>query len=222
MSEHEFEAVRGLPGDLPEGETILWQGAPHWARLAIDAFKLGWVSAYFALLMVWRIVEAVLAEKSLAQSLGQAVSVIPLALIALAILAGLAWINARSTVYTITNKRIVMRFGAALTKAINIPYNIIESAVADVKANGSGTVAVKLVAPNRIPLLLLWPHRRPKTFRRPEPAFRSLRDAATCAPILAEALRVAHAQSHAVAGKSGEATAIDAETVLSNSQPALA
>ena len=34
MSEHhddfDFEPVRGLPQVLPEGERLLWQGAPRW------------------------------------------------------------------------------------------------------------------------------------------------------------------------------------------------
>jgi hypothetical protein len=222
MSEYEFEPVRGVPGDLPEGEKILWQGAPHWARLAVDAFKIGWVSIYFLALIGWRAGDAIVSGQPISVVITQAVSVIPLACIAVLILTGLAWINARSTVYTLTNKRIVMRFGAALTKAINIPYSIVESAVADVKPNGSGTVAVKLVAPNRIPLLLLWPHRRPKTFRQPEPAFRSLKDASTCAPILAQALRIAHAQAHAVPLQSEAATIDQDKNIMSTSQPAMA
>jgi hypothetical protein len=199
--EHEFEAVRGLPGDLPQGEKILWQGAPDWFRLGVDAFKIGWVGAYFGLLIGWRFVDRVSQGADPIASVTAAFAVMPLALIAIAILCGLAWINARSTVYTITDKRIVMRFGAALTKAINIPFKIIESASADVKKDGGGSVAVKLAAPNKIPLLLLWPHRRHGTLAHPEPAFRAIKDAATCAPILAEALRIANAQNHALVGE---------------------
>jgi hypothetical protein len=192
MSEHEFEAVRGIPGDLPEGETILWQGAPDWVQLSIDAFKLNWVGAYFAALISWRCINGILQGNDPIASLMTAFAVTPLALLAVAILGFLAWINSRSTVYTITDKRVIMRFGAALTKAINIPFTIIESASANVKADGRGDVAVKLLMPNKIPMLLLWPHVKPKTLRHPEPAFRSLKDAGICAPILAEALRVAH------------------------------
>jgi hypothetical protein len=217
--EHEFEAVRGIPGDLPEGETVLWQGAPHWGTLAVDAFKAHWVGAYFTLLLTWRFVEGLTNGVAPLVAFGNAFAVMPLALIAIGIIAFLAWVNARSTVYTITDKRVVMRFGAALTKAINIPFTIIESASADVKSNGSGTVAVKLLAPNKIPLLLLWPHKKPKTFARPEPAFRSLKNAAQCAPILAEALRVAHAQTHAL---SASETQSNTNEVVSSAQPALA
>lgn len=218
--EHEFEAVRGVPGDLPEGEKILWQGGPDWMRLSVEAFKVHWVGAYFGVLIAWRFVDRLGQGIDPMTSLSTAVAVIPLALIAIAILGALAWVNSRSTVYTITDKRVVMRFGAALTKAINIPFKIIDSASADVKSNGAGTVAVKLTVPNKIPLLLLWPHRKPHTFRRPEPAFRSIKDAATCAPILAEALRVAHAQSSALGSIVHETSATTSPSL--GAQPAMA
>jgi Bacterial PH domain len=216
MSEHEFEAIRGLPGDLPEGETVLWQGAPNWVLLALDAFKLRWVIGYFAALVVWRFVKGVTEGVAPISSFTTALAVMPLALLAIGIFCFLAWINSRSTVYTITSERIVMRFGAALTKAINIPFKIIESASSNVAPNGSGVVAVKLLAPNKIPLLLLWPHRKPGTIRKPEPAFRCIKDAAICAPILAEALRIAHQQSFAGAthAKDTDAASVDAQPAL--------
>jgi hypothetical protein len=199
MSEHEFEAVRGLPGDLPEGETVLWQGKPDWVLLAMDAFKLPWLFAYFAGLSAWRFINAVMQGGEPVAALTNALAVMPLAVVAILIFLFFAWINSATTVYTITNHRVVMRFGAALSKAINIPFTIIESASSNIKPNGEGVVAIKLASPNKIPLLLLWPHRKPGTLRHPEPAFRCIKDANICAPILAEALRIAHEQTHATA-----------------------
>jgi hypothetical protein len=226
MSEHEFEAVRGLPGDLPEGETVLWQGAPDWWLLALDAFKLRWVMAYFVVLTAWRFANNVMKGVEPISALTTAVAVFPLAIIAIVIFCALAWINSRSTVYTVTTQRVVMRFGAALTKAINIPFKIIESASSNVKPNGHGIVAVKLVLPNKIPVLLLWPHKKPGTIRHPEPAFRCIKDADKCATILAEALRIAHAQTHAVTPGSetphAQVTDNDTDTDTGTGQPALA
>lgn len=217
MSEHEFEAIRGLPGDLPEGETVLWQGAPNWVLLALDAFKLRWIMGYFAALVIWRLVKGISEGVAPASAITTALAVMPLALLAIGIFCFLAWINSRSTVYTITSERIVMRFGAALTKAINIPFKIIESASSNVAPNGNGVVAVKLLAPNKIPLLLLWPHRKPGTIRNPEPAFRCIKDAAICAPILAEALRLAHQQGAVSATNTN-----DTGVASLDAQPALA
>ncbi len=50
-----FEPVPGLPEALPEGEHILWQGAPDARHLARDAWGLRWVAGYFVLLAVWRV-----------------------------------------------------------------------------------------------------------------------------------------------------------------------
>ena len=35
MSEYDHEPVRGLPGVLPSGEALLWQGAPEWRSLVL-------------------------------------------------------------------------------------------------------------------------------------------------------------------------------------------
>ena len=40
----------------------------------------------------------------------------------LPILTGLAWLSAKTTSYTLTSKRVLMRVGMALPVIINIPY----------------------------------------------------------------------------------------------------
>ena len=42
-----------LPGDIPEGERILWHGRPSWMSLARRAYRADFVAAYFVALMVW-------------------------------------------------------------------------------------------------------------------------------------------------------------------------
>ena len=39
------EPVPGLPGHLPPGEVVLWQGRPDAWRLAREAFALDWFAA---------------------------------------------------------------------------------------------------------------------------------------------------------------------------------
>ena len=48
-----FEPIRGLPDHLPKGERLLWQGAPDWRLLAIQAFHVRKVAIYFALIAAW-------------------------------------------------------------------------------------------------------------------------------------------------------------------------
>lgn len=189
MSEHDFEPIRGLPGNLPAGETVLWQGSPDWRRLAFQAFHLRLVAAYFAVMLLWRVTTAMAAGESAARAIGAAASVAPIALAGLGLLAFLAWLNARTTVYTITSRRVVMRFGAAVPKAINIPFKIIESADIRLSPDGSGDIALTLQAPNKIAFLQLWPHARPWRLRTPNPSLRAVRAAGDVASTLAAAMR---------------------------------
>jgi hypothetical protein len=188
VSEHDFEAIRGLPGVLPAGEKILWQGAPNWVAMAREAFHLGLVGAYFAAMLLWRTGAAILGGVAPAKALADTLLVTPIALAALAILAFLAWLNSRSTVYTITNRRVVLRFGAAIPKAINIPFAIIESAALKPFSGEIGDVALTLKAPNKIAFLHLWPHARPWRLAAPEPTFRAVPAARGVASILASAI----------------------------------
>ena len=57
-AEYEFEAAPGLPEKLPEGEHIIWQGAPDWKQLALQAFHVRIVSIYFALMLAIQLFNA--------------------------------------------------------------------------------------------------------------------------------------------------------------------
>jgi hypothetical protein len=100
----------------------------------------------------------------------------------------MAWLNSRTTVYTITNRRVVMRFGAAIPKAINIPFAIVESASIKPLSGDGGDIALQLKAPNKIAFLHLWPHARPWRMASPEPTLRALSQARSVAGILSEAM----------------------------------
>ena len=192
MSESEFEPVPGLPERLPAGERMLWQGAPHWLSLALTAFRARAVAIYFALLMIWRAGSELFNGASPRQALEAALWLAPLALVALAILLTVAFLSAKTTLYTITDRRIVMRFGMALPLTINIPFTSIDAAAINRHANGTGDIPLVPRADQRIGYLMLWPHARPLRFARPEPMLRSLPDVDRAAGILADAL-AAHA-----------------------------
>jgi len=189
MSEHDFEAVRGLPGRLPEGERILWQGAPRWTTLAQQAFHVRAVAAYFAGMFAWRLATSVAAGRPLAGELKSILLVSPIALLTVATLAGLAWLYSRTTVYTITNKRVVIRFGVALPKAFNIPFSIVDGASVKTLGGGSGDLALTLKAGNKIAFSHLWPNTRPWKLASPEPTFRALADVQGAVTILATAMK---------------------------------
>ncbi len=68
MSEHAGEPIRGLPGHLPAGEHILWQGSPDWRTLSRSALKAHWVAVYFGGLAVWNVASQSSAARPAASS----------------------------------------------------------------------------------------------------------------------------------------------------------
>lgn len=178
------EPVEGLPERPPEGEDILWQGRPKTWALARDALALYWVAGYFVLLAIWRIVIGG-AEGSYSLSTGTPYLI--LGLLACSILLGIAFMQARATVYIITSKRVSMRIGAALILYYNLPFTQIENANLDVRRDGTGTIALQLMGNDRLSYTMTWPHIRPWRMARTEPALRCIPDAAKVAKILAAA-----------------------------------
>ncbi|MBT5209757.1 MAG: PH domain-containing protein, partial [Halieaceae bacterium] len=51
VREYEYEPINGLPENLPEGESIVWQGAPRWTALANRVFQVRTLALYFAALI---------------------------------------------------------------------------------------------------------------------------------------------------------------------------
>lgn len=205
MSEHDFEPIRGLPGKLPADERLLWQGAPDWRVLASQVFHIRAVAAYFFALLAWRVAESAAAGAAPGAIILGVMGLVLIAALGLCLLIGLAWLMAKTTVYTITSKRVVMRFGVALPKAINIPFTIIDAAALSTFGDARrGNLALALKKPNKIAYLQLWPHARPNKLAWPEPTFRALPDAAQAATILAEAL-VAEAERAAKAPQAAAA-----------------
>ncbi len=188
MSEHEFEPVRGLPAPLPPGESMLWQGSPRAASFARRLFHLVPLSAYFALLVAWSGGTAWMAGKPPADVAMAFLFPAALAGVALGLLALLATLMARTTVYTITDRRIVLRIGVVLSITFNVPFRSVACAGLRVHADGTGDLPIALAGEERIAYLHLWPHARPWRFARPEPMLRAVPEAERVAAILAGAI----------------------------------
>ena len=194
MSEHEFEPVPGLPEHLPKDERLLWQGQPHWRPLAMRAFRLREVMIYFALLMVWQVVSGLSDGSGALVALQNAISLVPLALAAVALLIGLAYASAQTTLYSITDRRIVLRIGMALPVTLNIPFAVIDGAGVATYRDGSGDIAMQLRKDDRLAYLVLWPHVRPWRYTRPEPMLRGIANSQEVAELLSNVLAGASAK----------------------------
>lgn len=185
--EHEFEAAPGLPEALPAGERILWQGSPDWKRLAVDAFHVKRLTIYFASMLLLQVVLSWDATASLRMNFGALTISGSLAIIALGLLALTAKLSASTTMYTITNRRIVMRIGIVLTLSFNLPLRWIQSAQIKPQTDGFGDIALDLKGEDRIAYLHLWPHARPWEITKPQPMLRNIADIENVGKVLHEA-----------------------------------
>lgn len=180
--------MRGLPGPLPEGEVVLWQGSPQAAALAREALHARKLVFYFA--------GAALFVAGVSWSGGRSLGVTAVSLavigtaclIVLGFIRLLAWLIVRSAVYTITNRRIVMRIGIALPITLNIPFAEVAGAGLRLHSGGTGDLPVALGGSGRIGYIHLWPHARPWHLSRPEPMLRCVPEAGQVAAILARAI----------------------------------
>lgn len=203
MREHEHEPVRGLPERLPAEEAILWQGSPSAMPLAMSAFHLRGLAFYFALLAVWRI--AASWADGATTALAGAAWILLLGLVAIAVLAVIGWLTARTTLYTITTRRVVMRVGVAVSLTVNIPFAAIRSADLRLHGAGHGDIRLLLAPGHRASWIALWPHLRPWRVARPEPVLRALPDAELAGQVLARALAAAAAMPAPVLQEAAEA-----------------
>jgi hypothetical protein len=184
----EFEPIRGLPALLPEGEKLLWQGAPEWKSLAVRAYHVRKVAAYFALLVAWRVGVGVTAGHAVADVLVSCAFLFTLGGIAIGVLGLLAYLTARSTVYSITSRRVLLRHGVAVPLTMNIPFKLINDAALKTFKDGSGDIALRLPPTERIGYLITWPHLRPGKITRPQPSLRAVARPHEVADLLGSAL----------------------------------
>jgi hypothetical protein len=173
----DFEPIRGLPAHLPEGERIIWQGAPNFVGLAIRAFHVRKVALYFAALILVRFVVSRHGGQDIYPAFNYAIGVLPLAFAAIGILSLIAWGYARTSVYTLTNKRFVLRSGIALPITVNLPLSAVDSIALKLFKDGSGDIPLSMHKNERVAAILVWPHVRPWTWAYPEPMLRSVPDA---------------------------------------------
>lgn len=189
LSEHDYEPVAGLPGPLPEGERILWQGQPDWRDLAKSAMHVRKLVFYFVGLLVFRFVLLMRDGMPVSDIMLTTLVLAGLALLALGLLTLMAWLMARACVYTLTNRRLVIRSGVALPMTVNLPFARIVSADLRLRAHGYGDIPLTLSPDSQASWIVLWPHVRPWHIGRVQPMLRSLPKGEEVAQTLGDALR---------------------------------
>lgn len=206
IREHEVEPVPGLPGKLPEGEGILWQGSPRPVAFAVQAMRLKGLTVYFALLVCWALADAATSGGHPADMVRAPAVIILLGWACLGVLFLIGRAMAKSAIYTVTNKRLVLRVGVALPMTINIPFASVESAAVRRHKDGTEDVVLTLLPEHKASWVALWPHARPWRFGRAEPMLRAVPATAGAAQVVARALAESAGQQPApvrVAGPEG-------------------
>jgi Bacterial PH domain len=183
-----------LPGDIPQGEKILWHGRPSWMSLARRAYRADFVAAYFVALMVWNC-SSVGGESGWVAAGVAGAKTLGIGAAALTLVALLAYASARTTLYVVTTRRLVLKVGVALPIFINLPFTQIASASARVYGDGTADIPVALVPSQRVAYFALWPHARPFHFRHPEPTLRCVTNGVDVAETVSRALREAAGQA---------------------------
>jgi hypothetical protein len=97
-------------------EQLLWQGSARLARmLARNAFHVRKLTVYFAPCWPARLSSCWPTAVRRSSRARLTVAAAAAGRLALGLVALLAWLSARTTVYTLTDKRVVMRIGIVLT-----------------------------------------------------------------------------------------------------------
>ena len=176
MNEYSHEPTPGLPGDLPEGEHVLWQASPSWDAMAKRVFQVYTASLYFLILIAAHLIYRMMDGAPISMLTGTLAWQGALALTVVSILAVMAKLYATSTLYTITSRRLIIRSGLALPMIVNLPLTKVQSAGLRRLRDGTGDISFLPVEGTKVFWLMLWPHVRPLNFRRVQPLLRGIED----------------------------------------------
>ncbi len=179
--------IRGVAHALPPGERLLWQGEPVPGLIAKHVFHRWLVIGYFVIMIGWWFARTLgtVEMDAFLPMLGMRLG---LAAIVIGTVEFLARAVARTSVYAITSKRLVLKLGMVLPMSINLPFKLVQNAAVGRFRDGSGQIALSLVPGNRLAYIALWPHCKVFNINQPQPVLRGLADPEAVAAILRDAV----------------------------------
>jgi hypothetical protein len=167
--------IPGVAEALPDGEHVLWRGAPRAALLARHVLHARLVALYFVVTIGWWALRT-----APTMPRGEALSMLglqaALAAVVLGFVHGYAVMTARGAEYLVTSRRVILRVGAVFPVVVNVPLALVTSAGVRRFRDGSGQIVLALDHAARVSWWLLWPHVRTGRLRWPEPLLRGLDD----------------------------------------------
>ena len=165
-----FEAPKNILDAIPNGESILWKGRPSLWGFSYNLFGLKWITLYLSILSIVSVARFFASDFYTAFY----VDFLPFFLsgiFASIILIGLAATQTYSTVYIITENRVIIKTGAALSFLISMPFKKIKEVNLQKRGASIGTISFELLSEKRVPYISCWPSVRPWKFKRTQPAF---------------------------------------------------
>jgi hypothetical protein len=144
----------------------------------LTALHIRLTALYFAAIAVWSVSRG---------DMNTAAAVAVFGVVVVGMFALFAWGVVRTSVYTLTNKRLVLRIGVALNTCINLPLAQIDAANLKLLRSGHGNIVLSLKGTPRLGYLMLWPHARSLRLVRPQPMLRAIPDARGVAALLFKA-----------------------------------
>ena len=165
-----FEAPKNILDAIPNGESILWKGRPSLWGFSWNLFGLKWITLYLSMLSIVSVARFFASDFYTAFY----VDFLPFFLsgiFASIILIGLAATQTYSTVYIITENRVIIKTGAALSFLISMPFKKIKEVNLQKRGASIGTISFELLSEKRVPYISCWPSVRPWKFKRTQPAF---------------------------------------------------
>lgn len=221
--EFEQEPIKGIPGLLPSDEKIIWQGTPTWASLLVHVLHVRWVVGYFVAIMVWRAYRHINEGNGIEVAAASASWLGVLGLIVVAMLAGVALMMKRSTTYTITSKRVIIRYGLVVPVAVNVPFAKIEAVDVKRLGDGTGEIPIHVGGPEAFSYLMMWPHVRRWHFWTPQPMMRSVPEPIQVAALLSNAIAATLPEGQAATSRAPQPRGSEAKTAATGSaMPAIA
>ena len=172
---------------LIPGERVLWQGRPNWRALARDVLHIRVVCLYIAVALVWRAASDRFDGAGSIETLRGCVPTLVLGGLVLGGVAVLAWACARTTTYTITTERCVLRYGIALEATLSIPWRRVAAVSVTSAADGTGDIPLALKPGSTLRTIKLWPHVRFWRVGRAQPMLRGVPDAVALAQLMSHA-----------------------------------
>jgi hypothetical protein len=167
---------------------MLWQGKPRWQSVALRVLHVRKLAIYFSLLLAWYVVAKLAGGMAVRDVAIGTAELAGVALAPLALMTGYSWAVGRTTVYTVTNRRVLMKFGVGFSITMNVPFAKIDGAALKLAADGIGDIALDIAPSESLSYVIVWPHVRSFFSGRTKPTLLALPDAERAAQVIGRAL----------------------------------